>query len=351
MQRFIIIGIVALVFVSFMVTYTVRFNEAAVVSLFGRADESSVRREAGLGFKLPFVQRVTTYDTRARLVESAPETQSTLDSKQLVVTAYLAWSVDDPLKFYKKFSGAGDSARDHYREAESILKSKLRSSLSEISAFRLTDLLAADETGSRLPEVEARILAMLQRPGGGDQAGAALADYGITARAVGLSSIVFPQENTKNVVARMNESRKKVAQEITNQGTSQANAIRSRAENDAKRILAFADRMANELRIRGQTEVAGYLEQMNTNPELAVFLKNMKMMREVYGRQTTLVLPTSTPGLELLGPDAPSAFRAGSIPVPDFERMFRERKRAAEQREPQVIESRDPVASAKEQGR
>ncbi|MBX3403091.1 MAG: hypothetical protein KF699_06725 [Phycisphaeraceae bacterium] len=322
MQRFIIIGIVVLVFLSFMVTYTVRFNEAAVVSMIGRADESSVRRDAGLGFKLPFIQRVTTYDTRARLVESAPETQSTLDSKQLVVTSYVAWSVEDPLKFYKSFSGAGDSARDHYREAENSIKSKLRSSLGEVSAFRLTDLLAADERGSRLPELEARMLAMLQRPGGGDQAGAALADYGIKAHAVGLSSIVFPQENTKNVVARMNENRKKVAQEITNQGTSQANAIRSRAENDAKRILAFADRMANELRSRGQAEVASYIQQMSANPELAVFLKNMKMYREVYGRQTTLVLPTSMPGFELLGPDAPSTFRQGTVPIPDFERLF-----------------------------
>ena len=320
--RFAIIGVVVLTFVGFMVSYTVGFNERAVVATFGRADESSVITTPGLRFRIPYVHSVTRYDTRLRLVETKPETQSTSDQRPIVLTAYLTWRVEDPLKFYKRFSGSGDGERDHYAAAESILASNLGSAMTEVGQYRLDELLSADADGSSLPKLEERILDMLKRPGGGSESGAALANSGIVPVAVGISSISLPQEVTKSVIDRMNKNREKVIGETISQGASQAAAIRSSAENDSKRILAFASRSALNLRNQGQAEVTEFTKRMNEKPELAVFLKNMELMRLAHGKSTTLVLPTSLPGLEYFTPGASSYFRDGNIPIPGLDRLI-----------------------------
>jgi membrane protease subunit HflC len=320
--RFLIIAVVVLTFIGFMVSYTVGFNEKAVVSTFGRADESSVIDQPGLRFRIPYVHSVTKYDSRLRLVETTPETQSTSDQRPVVLTAYLTWRVEDPLRFYQRFSGSGDGPMDHYAEAERILTTKLRSAMTEVGQYRLDQLLSADPTGSSLPKLEERILDMLKRPGGGAEAGAALADSGIVPVAVGISTIALPQEVTKSVIDRMNKNREKIIGETISRGASQASAIRSSAENDAKRILAFAKRSADGLRNQGYAEVTEYTKRMDTKPELAVFLKNMELMRMAHGRSTTLVLPTSLPGLEYLTPGASNYFRDGTIPIPKLDNLI-----------------------------
>lgn len=45
----------------------------------------------------------------------------------------------------------------------------------------------------------------------------------------------------------------------------------------------------------------------------------MKFMSEAIGGRTTVVLPTSQPGLELLRPDALKGLKAGEIPGPSSE--------------------------------
>ena len=51
--RILVAAVIVLSIIAFMTTYTVRFTEQAVVTTFGKADESAVRSEPGLGFKWP----------------------------------------------------------------------------------------------------------------------------------------------------------------------------------------------------------------------------------------------------------------------------------------------------------
>ena len=319
--RFGIILVVVLTFVGFMVSYTVGFNERAVVATFGRADESSVITNPGLRFRVPYVHSVTKYDTRLRLVETRPATQGTADQRPIILTAYLTWRVDDPLKFYKRFSGSGDSARDHYEAADGILRDKLDSAMTEVGQYRLDELLSGDADGSSLPKLEERLLQSLGRSGSADGT-ASISDAGIAPVSVGISTISLPQEVTKSVIDRMNKNREKLIGETLSRGSSQASAIRSSAENDSKRILAFASNAAQKIRNQGIAEVTEYTKRMQENPELAVFLRNMELMRTAHGRTTTLVLPTSLPGLEYWTPGASGFFRDGNIPLPGIDRLL-----------------------------
>lgn len=315
-QRILIIVVVAAVFLSFMMTYTVRFNERAVVTTLGKAGEGSVITEPGLRFKLPPpLQEVVKYDKRLRYIQSDQEAQQTANRAQVIVTSFLTWRVDDPLKFFRRFGGAGDSEREHYQEAEKILRSKLRSASSAVSQYTLQELISDGAASSKLPQVESDMLARLSAT---DAADGALSEYGITPVAVGISGLALPQETTEKVFESMKAARLKIANDTVSQGTSLASTIKSGAESDAKKITAFVEQLAARIRNQGDIEAAKYLEQLRDDPQLAIFLENMNFLRTAFGQQTTLVLPTSMPGLELLRPDASKNFRAGQIPGPNL---------------------------------
>jgi modulator of FtsH protease HflC len=300
LQRLLIIVLVVFVVLAFMTTYTVKFTETAVVTTFGNAGQDSVITEPGLRFKIPYVQTVTKYDRRAKFLENRMETQQTADQRQVVVTTYMTWRVADPLKFFQKFGGSGDREADHYKAAEGTLHSQLRAAMSALSRYRLDELLGTKE--SKLARLEKDMMDTLMRTDGGNGT-AALSDYGIEPVTVAISAISFPQATSKAVFERMIASRTTVANEAIAQGSSRAETIRKRAEADAQRITAFAERLAGDIRSKGVAEAAQYTRQMASQPQLAVFLKQMEFLREAYAKQATLVFSTGMPGLDIFRPD------------------------------------------------
>lgn len=317
-RRLIIIATILAVFILFLTTFTVRFNERAVVTTFGKASESSVYTNPGLVFKLPPpIQEVTKYDARVRFLQIDQETKQTAENAQVLVTAFLTWRVDDPLKFYRRFSNAGDNERDHYKLAQDILKTQLRNAASAVSNYKITDLVSADASGSKIAKLEEDILKALTTAG----SGSVLAECGVKAEAVGISGLGLPQETTKEVFERMKSARLKIANEAVAQGKALGETIRTSAESDAKKIESFAQQLATRVRNQGDIEAAQFLAKLSDDPKLAVFLENMKFMRESFGRSTTLVLPTSMPGMELFRIDSSKSFKAGQVPGTGLDRL------------------------------
>jgi modulator of FtsH protease HflC len=229
-----------------------------------------------------------------------------------VVEPFATWRVNDPLKFFRRFSNAGDRAEDHYRQAESTIESALRSAMGTVSKYTMDEMFSTAAGGTKLEELEGRMLAALQSTS--DQGGLTLGEFGITVETVGLMRIVLPQETTKAVFQRMQAYRERIAKETEARGNAEAQAIRSAAENNAKRIQDFADRLAEEIRTLGDQESKEYIAAMNVKPELAKLQLTLDFLREAYAKKTTMVLSGSTPGVGLLFPDALAGLKDGEIP-------------------------------------
>ena len=345
--RLAIIALIVLVFVAAVSTYTVRFNERAITTTFGRADASSVITDPGLHFKIPYVQRETKYDARARFLQSDQETQQTQDGAQVILASYLTWKIEDPLKFFKRFSSAGDTARDHYREADKLVKSNLRSAMSEVSKYRLDQLVSSTEQASRIPDLEKSIFDRVNQKTEGN---APLEEYGIKPVSVGISGIALPQETTKSVFERMKASRLKIANETKTQGASQAGTIKASAEADAKRINSFAEQLAQSIRTQGDKEAASFLAPLAQEPELAVFWRNMEFMKQAYGKTTTFIFSTSQPGFEMFRPDALKAVKPGELPKLDMSGLNLKPSGSKAQAEPAVepVQIAAPLPAGKE---
>lgn len=305
----------------YMVTYTIRFNEAGVITTFGRAD-SATSTTAGLGFKWPYpIQSATTYDTRLRQSQVKLETQQTRDARQIIVEGYCFWRVSDPLVFFRRFSTAGMRAADHFRVADETVTSNLRSAMGAVSKFEMSELFnsAAGSDGLGVLEQEIKKTLLAGVSGGtGDadkpaaaakDAGTTLASVGIEIVDVGISQVVLPQDTTTKVMDRMGNSRDRLAKKISDKAQAEATATRAKAESDAAKILAFAKAVAADIRKTGDIEATTFMKMMKDDTgagtRLAVFLREIEMIRDSMGRKgTTLVVPWSMAGYRLLQPNA-----------------------------------------------
>ena len=249
--RIVIAVLIVLGILAFMTTYTVRFTETAVVTTFGKADANDVKQAPGLYFKWPYpVQSVTTYDNRLRYAEFRAETWSTKDDRQIVVTPYVTWKIEDPLNFFRKYSNSTSSASDHYAQAQDALSRATRSIMAGVVAqYRLGEILSADAAGSRLAELEGKVLEGLKAQIGNDA---------IVPVSVGIRAIGFPEGTTQAIFDRMKATRAFLASDAANKGAAEAQTIRTNAENDAQKILAFAKRRASVIRSQGDSEAAQY---------------------------------------------------------------------------------------------
>ncbi len=327
MRKTFVWGVPAIIFIALIgwqMTYTVRFNEAAVVTFLGDAGENAVQDEPGLKFKVPFLQSATTYDTRARFLDTpAAQVVQTADESQVLVRAFMTWRVSDPLKFFQRFGGSGSRESGHYNAAKDQLTRRLQAALSQVSSYRLDELLSAD--GTRLVDLEADLLDAISS----SSVNEGLDAIGIEAIMVGISELKFPSDTTREVFNRMTAERAGKAAIESSRGTSTARAIETRAASEANIIEQFANQRAAAIVAEGQKEAGAYLAQMTAGEDseqrvkLALFLESVEMLRDVVGRNLTMVVSTTNPVLRLLDPDVAAEIDRGENPSDAFYESIR----------------------------
>ena len=73
----------------YMVGFTVRTTEVAIIKTFGKAEPQDVITEPGFRWKWPSpIQQVVKYDNRIRVFNDTFEETTTGDKKNLIVTAF-----------------------------------------------------------------------------------------------------------------------------------------------------------------------------------------------------------------------------------------------------------------------
>ena len=285
MNRAFVIGVglvLVVLLLLFSATYTVRFNQVAIKSTFGQADEEDVIREPGLKFKMPiFANRVQSFDTRLQYLQSPDEEIPTADQQSVVVRSFLIWRVDrDNVSSFAR-------SHDSLSAAGGYLRPRFRDALSAVSAYEFNDLLGPDH---RLDEVEDAVLAQL----------AGLREVGIEPVAVGISQLQLPPKATQAVLKRMDETRTALADAERSKGLSEAERIESNAKTLAEAITSFAAARAEDIRAESGRQAAEYLARMSEDPELAKFLVWRDALAASLRNNTTFVIELTKAPFHLL---------------------------------------------------
>ncbi|MBI1373979.1 MAG: hypothetical protein GC159_14750 [Phycisphaera sp.] len=277
-------------------TYQVRFNQVAVVTSFGRADEGSIVRgdnpDAGMFGNLhlrwpPPFQQIIPYDARVQVLDSRLEEQQTLDNKAVVVSVYVAWRIDDPLQFYRTLRNT--------KEAEKRVKDHLRDARSVFGTFTFDQLTNTDPTQLKLADAENAILAKLRTSmatGGADGGG-----YGVKIESIGVRQVVLPESVVEKVFDRMRTTRDKLAERARSEGQSIADTIQARANADRLKILSFAKVRADAIRSEGDAAATAYYKVFDQDEDFAIFLRKLEAYKQIFQHNTTFMIDASEGGL------------------------------------------------------
>ena len=79
--------------------FTVRENEYACTVRFAKIIDTT--NQAGLHFKIPFIDSVKYFPKATQLYDIPPSEVLTSDKQNMTVDCYILWSISDPKLFYQ----------------------------------------------------------------------------------------------------------------------------------------------------------------------------------------------------------------------------------------------------------
>jgi modulator of FtsH protease HflC len=283
----VIIGaLLVLIFVVLLFTFQVRQTEVAVVTTFDRP--TSFLEEPGLKFKWPApIQKVYKFDRRIQTFEDKYEETTTRDKLNLLVNVYIGWTISNPTNFFNSFP------RGTVAEAQPAIESLVRHYKNAVvGRHNFSDFVSTDEDELKFEEIEQQMLGFI-RP-------EAEKNYGITVHFLGIKRLGLPESVTAKVFERMQAERQREVERLQGEGEARAMTIRSNADRERDEILAKAQ--ADAIRIQGEAdaEAARYFAILEENPELAVYLLNLRALGEVLKERSTLILDENIPPFHIM---------------------------------------------------
>ena len=269
--QLIIIGI-AVVVIGVIVSqalFTVHQVQQAIVLQFG--EPRRVVQEAGLAWKIPFIQNVQFYERRTLNLDP-PEFEVLLDDKKRIkVDAFARYRIDDPLEFLKVV-GTEATARNRLGN---LVNSSLRRVIAKTS---LTDLLSS-KRGGLMEQIQVEVANNAK-------------SLGVTIVDIRIGRTDLPTETSQAVFNRMRTEREREARELRAQGKETAQKITAGADRERTVILANAKRKSEQLRGEGEGQRNLILgKAYGQDPEFFQFYKSLaEYQKNLVGNDTTMVL-------------------------------------------------------------
>lgn len=277
-----------------MCTFLVPEDEYALVMRFGAP--SRTIDTAGLHFKWPPpVDAVVKVDRRMRLLDPAADEYLTQDKKNVIVDSFLAWSVVDPLLYYKSVSDRAG--------AEARLTEVLRAAVGDVLAsYDFSDIVSHEAEGA--DTLQAVNLDLTRAVATRSEE-----SFGIAIAAARVKRLNFPQQNKMAVFRRMEAERKREANAYRSEGKARYAEIKAETDRQEAEILAEADLSARK--IRGEAEAAAariYNEAISQDPDLYRFVRSLETLEGVLDERSLLILDTNHELARLFEkPEAPPA--------------------------------------------
>jgi modulator of FtsH protease HflC len=193
--------------------------------------------------------------------------------------------VAEPLKFLnavKTESNAENKLRNHINDTQNRV----------IGQHSFGEFVNSDPGKIQFDKIQEEMLADLKGP--------VLAEYGIEIKTLGIKQLKVSEDVTKQVFERMKAERQGRTDAITSEGIAIATQIRADANKKRDVLLDAAEGRAKEIRGQGDADAARYYEMLETDPKLAMFLRNLEAFKETTKDRTTIVVPTDAEPFNLL---------------------------------------------------
>ncbi len=287
---FIIAAVVLVVLVLSSCAYVVAENEYATVMRFNKIE--TVRGEAGLYFKIPFIDEIMRFPKTVLLYDIPESEVLTADKKNMTVDSYITWQISDPRVFYQTLGTL--------TEAEVRLDALTYNALKNLMGTLEQNDIINEEDASERNDIYFGITA--------EVAGLAKT-YGITVLDVKVKRLDLPADNEQAVYARMISDRNQIAEKYTADGEYEASIIRNDVDKQVNIIISNAQAQAARLEAEGEAEYMRMLAEAYDTPDKKDFYEftlGLDALKASLGTEdapkTVIIDGNSLLGQLLLGP-------------------------------------------------
>ena len=280
LPKLIIPAIILIVVILFQSAFIVKEINQAIVLQFG--NPKKIITEAGLKFKLPFIQNVVFIDKRILNLDNAPEEVIAADQKRLIVDAFARFQIVDPLKFYISVGN------------ERVARSRL----STIINSRIRGVLGTQELSTLLSKERSKQMAIIQ-----NDVNQEAKSFGIEIIDVRIKRADLPQANSEAIYKRMQTERQREAKEFRAEGAEIAAKITSTADKDVTVLLANANKQSQIFKGEGDGQRNKiFADAYGKDPEFFGFYRAMQAYETaLIGGETSLILSPDSDFFKFFG--------------------------------------------------
>jgi membrane protease subunit HflC len=280
LPKLLIPAIILIVVIMFQSAFVVKEINQAIVLQFG--NPKKIITEAGLKFKLPFIQNVVFIDKRILNLDNAPEEVIAADQKRLIVDAFARFQIVDPLKFYISVGN------------ERVARSRL----STIINSRIRGVLGTQELSTLLSKERSKQMAIIQ-----NDVNQEAKSFGIEIIDVRIKRADLPQANSEAIYKRMQTERQREAKEFRAEGAEIAAKITSTADKDVTVLLANANKQSQIFKGEGDGQRNKiFAEAYGKDPEFFGFYRAMQAYETaLIGGDTSLILSPDSDFFKFFG--------------------------------------------------
>ena len=293
--NFLLIGLVLLgIVVVYDGFFIVQEGRQVMITQFGRPI-GTPKTEAGLYFKVPFLQQVNEFDKRIFIWDGDPNQIPTNDKTFVYLDVTARWRIVDALRFMQ-------AVRTESR-AQSLLDDIIggtvrdmvnKNNLIEIirsSDWSLDTMTPSNQEPGTTPErgrdvITDQILEIAQR---------AMPLYGIELVDVMFRRVNYIDTVRQRVYDRMISERKRIAAEKRSMGEGQKARILGTVDRQLREITSSANKEALEIKGKADAEATKiYAEAFSQDPEFFSFMKTLESYEKIIGDTTSLVISSDS---------------------------------------------------------
>jgi membrane protease subunit HflC len=293
--NFLLIGLVLLgIVVVYDGFFIVEEGRQVVITQFGRPI-GTPKTEAGIYFKMPFVQQVNEFDKRIVIWNGEPNQIPTNDKTFVFLDVTARWRITDALTFLQAVKTV-DRAQSLLNDiiGGTVRDMVNKNNLIEIirsSDWSLENMTPSNQEPGTKPERGRDVISKQAL----EIAARATPQYGIELLDVVFKRVNYIDTVRERVYSRMISERKRIAAEKRSTGEGQKARILGTVDRELREITSGANREA--MLIKGEADAEAtriYGAAYNQDPEFFAFMKTLESYESVIGDNTSLVLSSDS---------------------------------------------------------
>ena len=237
MKKIILIAaiLLLLVIVGANSVYVIQENQYACTFRF--SEIVNTESQAGLHFKIPFVDSVKYFSKATQLYDIPPSEVLTSDKQNMTVDCYILWSISDPQQFYRSL-GSTSVAEERL---DAITYNALKTAMGTLAQADIINM----NDGAERNDIYEGIATTVDKQA---------ATYGIRVEDVKIKQFDLPESNLNAVYQRMISERNQMAKKYTADGNYEASVIRNEVDKTVNITVSNAEAEAAKLEAQGEAE-------------------------------------------------------------------------------------------------